>query len=423
MKDFAIEIFESVKRNKLRTALAGFSVSWGIFILIVLLGAGNGLLNAFREAGGQWKSNTMMVGSGMTSKPANGYKAGRWIRMTEKDIAITASNTFADHIDQVVGTLSASGITIVYGANSISTSLEGVYPEHADMEGWQMLAGRFINKKDLEDKRKVLVLGSRDVTQLLGEEYTPESALGKRVKVNNMSFTIIGVLKSDEMSMSEQYTIPFTTLMHIFNKGKYMDSVIFSFHGLDSEEENEQFEKDYKSVLNAVHSAAPDDERAFWIWNRFTQNMKMNTASRVLTIALWIIGIFTLLSGIVGISNIMLITVKERTHEFGIRKAIGASPWSIARLIVGESVAITSVFGYVGMFLGMLACDSLSDLVTSLSTVDLMGMKMSILKDATVGLDIALEATLLLIIAGTIAGLSPALKAANVRPIEALNAR
>ena len=195
----------------------------------------------------------------------------------------------------------------------------------------------------------------------------------------------------------------------------------FTFHGLETEEANEAFEKEYKRALNTVHDAAPDDERAIWISNTFTMNMQMNKGRHILEVFLWVIGLFTLLSGIVGVSNIMLITVKERTHEFGIRKAIGADPWSIMKLIIAESVSITAFFGYIGMVLGMLAC-SILDATVGSRPLELFGESITVMRDPSVGLDIALEATLLLIIAGTVAGLIPARKAARVKPIEALRA-
>jgi putative ABC transport system permease protein len=214
---------------------------------------------------------------------------------------------------------------------------------------------------------------------------------------------------------------------------KYIESIVktvkkeggaaytFTFHGLDTEEAHEEFEASYRAAINMRHHASPTDKGAIWINNHFTQNLQLNKARRVLNIALWIIGLFTLLGGIVGVSNIMLITVKERTHEFGIRKAIGASPLSITKLIMAESVTITAFFGYVGMIAGLAACELL-DKTLGQQTMDVMGEQIAVLINPTVGIDVAVEATILLIIAGSIAGLAPALKAARVRPIEALRA-
>ncbi len=194
-----------------------------------------------------------------------------------------------------------------------------------------------------------------------------------------------------------------------------------NFNGLETEAENEAFELRLKKILNARHSAAPDDESAYYIWNQFTQNMQMNKGRSILNTGLWIVGLFTLLGGIVGVSNIMLITVKERTHEFGIRKAIGAGPWNITKLIIAESVAITAFFGYIGMVLGMIAC-IIMDQTVGQESMDMFGQSIRLLINPTVGLSEAIKSTVLLVIAGTIAGLFPAVKAARVRPIEALRA-
>ena len=186
-------------------------------------------------------------------------------------------------------------------------------------------------------------------------------------------------------------------------------------------QENEDFEKLYTTDLNANHHAAPDDDNAIWIWNRFTQNLQMNTGMSIIRTALWIIGIFTLLSGIVGVSNIMLITVKERTREFGVRKAIGATPWSILRLIIVESVIITTFFGYIGMLLGI-GANAYLDATAGSKTVDSGLFELTIFLNPTVGLGVCLEATLVMIVAGTIAGLVPARRAAHIKPIDALRA-
>ena len=196
---------------------------------------------------------------------------------------------------------------------------------------------------------------------------------------------------------------------------------MFSFHGLESEEENEAFEDAYRRTINANHQAAPEDEETIWIWNRFLNNMQMNQGMSIIRTALWIIGIFTLLSGIVGVSNIMLISVKERTREFGIRKAIGAKPLSILKLIIVESVIITTFFGYIGMVIGI-AANQYMDATIGHEQTDTGLFKTTLFVNPTVGLDVCVEATLVMIIAGTLAGLIPARKAAHIRPIEALRA-
>ena len=419
MGDLFIEIWESVRRNKLRTSLTGVAVAWGIFMIIVLLGAGNGLMNAVLSNTGDMQTNTMMMGGGWTSKPYDGLRSGRRISLDDKDVATIAGPAFIEHVDEVSATVSQSGM-VSYGDNHFSGTLTGTYPSYAGMEGIKMARGRFINPNDIDEKRKVAVISTRNARNLFdGTDY--DSYIGRRIRVADVSFRIIGVYQVDESNMSSEMFVPFTTLKIVYGKGEEIGELIFSFHGLDTEEDNEQFESHVKAVVNKAHRAAPDDERATWIWNRFTEEMQMNNAVRILRIALWIIGIFTLMSGVVGVSNIMLVTVKERTHEFGIRKAIGARPSAISSLIITESVLITAFFGYVGMVLGMFACLYL-DATVAQNTMEVMGMQISMMKDPTVGLDVALEATLLLVVAGTIAGLAPARKAAAVRPIEALRA-
>ena len=245
--------------------------------------------------------------------------------------------------------------------------------------------------------------------------------LGKMIKCGGINFKVIGILKSDMSSSTRDIFAPFTSVRTMFNKGKYVDEITFTFHGLETEEENEIFEQRLRALINTSHKAAPDDNRAIWIWNRFTQSLQMAKGTDIVSTALWIIGLLTLLSGIVGVSNIMLITVKERTREFGIRKAIGASPWNITRLILAESITITAFFGYIGMFFGLVVCEIL-DVTLGQSSLSVLGQEISVFVNPTVGVDTALEATLVLIISGAIAGLFPAMNAAKVRPIEALRA-
>ena len=420
MRDVFTEIWESVRRNKLRTSLTGFAVSWGIFMLIVLLGAGNGLQNSFFQGGDRFASNTMQVGGGRTSKPYDGLTEGRRIILDEKDVTLTDGSTFSDHIDQVIATVSTSG-TASYGKKSVSVDIEGNYPERQQMEKIELVAGRYVNQKDIQQNRKVIILPQNTAESLLPDNTPATELIGKHIRVGTLSYLVVGITKSDRMRGNNMATAPFTTIKNIYGKGNEIEDITFTFHGLNSQAENTEFEDQYRAAVNLRHRAAPDDRRALWIWNRFTQNLQMNTVSSILEIALWIIGLFTLLGGIVGVSNIMLITVKERTHEFGIRKAIGASPWDITKLILAESVTITAIFGYIGMFLGMVVCQIL-DKTVGQASMSVMDEKIAMLVNPTVGLDVAIEATVVLIIAGTLAGLFPARKASRVRPIEALRA-
>ena len=421
MQDLITEIWESVRRNKLRTSLTGFSVAWGIFMIIVLLGAGNGLMNSFNQDSEGYATNTMSVYANVTSKPYNGYKKGRYMQLNEQDLQLLARQ-FPDIIEQITTSVSRSGFTMNYKKKYFNNmSLNGTFPGQASMDRIEIKAGRFINNLDIAEKRKVVVITHLFAKNLLEGSTNYNDILGKKVKVGNLVFTIIGVRHAEENRDDRDLYIPFTTAKAIFGMTNDLDNISFTFHGLDTEEENEAFEKRIKQILNSRHNAAPDDESSYYIWNQFTQNMQMNKGRDILNTGLWIVGFFTLLGGIVGVSNIMLITVKERTHEFGIRKAIGAKPWNITKLIIAESVAITAFFGYIGMVLGMIAC-IIMDQTVGQESMDVFGQSVRLLINPTVGLNEAIKSTILLVVAGTVAGLFPALKAAKVRPIEALRA-
>ena len=419
MRDLFIEIWESVRRNILRTCLTGFAVAWGIFMLIVLLGAGNGLMNALLGGSQSISINTMMVGGGRTSEAYAGLQSGRNIQLEAKD-ADLIMRAFPDVVDNVSVTVSVSH-NAVYQDNSVSVTLQACYPEYIDTEGLKLQYGRFVNRNDIEDRRKVMVISDQVAEIFAGSKSRIPSMLGKMVRCGNINFKVVGILKSDMSSSTRSVYTPFTTIRTMFNKGKYVDDITFTFNGLETEEENEQFEKRLRTLVNTAHKAAPDDNSAIWIWNRFTQSLQMDKGIGIVNVSLWVIGLLTLLSGIVGVSNIMLITVKERTHEFGIRKAIGAGPWNITRLILAESISITAFFGYIGMFFGLVVCEIL-DQTLGQSSVSVLGQEMSVFVNPTVGVDVAIEATLVLIISGAVAGLFPAMKAAKVRPIEALRA-
>ena len=422
MRDLLQEIWESLRRNKMRTCLTGLAVAWGIFMLIVLLGAGNGLLNAFMNDSDNFASNTMKVYGGYTSKPYDGLKQDRRIRITDKDAGLLRQPPFSEKVDVISETLVRSGYTMTYGRRYFTNvSLNATFPGDAEMNRVQMVAGRFINDKDIQDKRKVIIITHLHAKNFLAGGTDYDRLVGDKVKVGNLSFTIIGVRHGEENTDDRELYVPYSTLKSIFGLNDEVDAITFSFHGLTTQAESDAFENQVRTAFNTAHRAAPDDSRAVWIWNRFSQNLQMEKGTGILMTALWIIGLFTLVSGIVGVSNIMLITVKERTHEFGIRKALGAKPGNILKLIVTESVLITAFFGYIGMLLGMVACEIL-DATVGQSKVELFGQSIKMLDNPTVGLGTALGATVVLIVAGTIAGIFPARQAAKVKPIEALRA-
>ncbi len=422
MHDLFVEIWESLRRNKLRTVLTGFAVSWGIFMLIVLLGAGNGLLNAFMDDSDWFASNSMRLFGGYTSKPYGGYQTNRRIKLTADDMETLKNSVTGDYIDDMTTQVNKGGLTMSLGDHYLNNvSMQGVYPSTLEMDKLNLLCGRYLNDRDITLQRKVIVINSREAESLLGGRTDYERLIGKQVRVDSLSFKIVGILKADSDTWNSNVDVPYSTLRTIYNMGEEVNQITFTFHGLPTKEDNEMFETQIKTVLNNAHHAALDDDGTIWIWNRFTQHLQMETGAGILRTALWVIGLLTLLSGITGVSNIMLITVKERTHEFGIRKAIGARPWSVVKLIIAESVTITIAFGYIGMILGLVACE-IMDATVGQSSVSVFNESMRVFVNPTVGIWTAVGATVVLVVAGTIAGLVPAVKASRVKPIEALNA-
>lgn len=419
MRDILTEIWATARRNKLRTTLSGFAVAWGIFMLIFLLGAGNGLINATQQNSHRYLNTSMVIFGGQTSKAHKGLKEGRKIELNDRDMEITQER-FSDNVEEVGAELDHGNTTMSHGKEYTAANISGVYPNDYIINKRDMIYGRFINKIDIRDRRKSIVI-SDDMAKELSPTGNVEDMLGQIVRMEDLAFHIVGIYQVDKSMMGTDAFIPFTTYRTIYNVGDKTGNIVFSFKGLETEQQNEAFEQRYRASLNGNHGAAPDDEEAVWIWNRFTQAMQMNTGMGMLRTALWIVGIFTLLSGIVGVSNIMLITVKERTHEFGIRKAIGATPWSILRLIIIESIIITTFFGYIGMVLGIAANEYMNATIGNMK-VDSGMFTTTMFVNPTVGLDVCINATLLMVVAGTIAGLIPARKAARVRPIEALRA-
>ena len=418
MRELIKEIWSTSKRNKLRTSLTGFAVAWGIFMLIFLLGAGNGLINAQLQQSTRFLANSMRVFPGETSKAYKGLKEGRSITLNDRDILIS-NQTYGQYVDDVGGRLEQYNVNINYGDNYVaSQSLVGVAPTHPKIDKTEMIAGRFINEIDMKDQRKNVVL-SRSQAKELCKDY--RSLVGKNVKISNLNFQVVGIYKDDESRNNTDAFIAYSTIKTIYAKGDDAGSLEFTIKNLKTQEDNEQFEKNYRASINNNHQAAPDDDRTVWLWNRYMDNIQMNQGIAIMQTALWIVGLFTLLSGIVGVSNIMLITVKERTREFGVRKAIGAKPWSILKLIITESIIITSFFGYIGMVCGV-AANEIMDATIGHTTVDTGLFKAAMFVNPTVGIGTCIGATIAIVIAGTIAGLIPAIKAARIRPIEALRA-
>lgn len=415
MFDYLSEVFTTILQNKLRTALTGFAVAWGIFMLIVLLGAGNGLMNAFLRNKEGLVMNTVEVYPGYTSVPYQGMQKGRPISLKNSDLDFT-KKVLNEEVDESMSSVSLNNCTVSYKDESVKLAMDGVYPTALYIEPMTVVKGRFINMRDMNEKRKVVILLEQTARIL----FPRQNPIGKYVTIDGLAYQVVGI-GSTKMNFRMYAYMPFTTMQQIYAKGDLVNQLTFTTHNLTTKDANDHFVERYRAVMGMHKAFAPTDKSAIWIFNHFTQYLQQQEGENILKTALWVVGLFTLLSGIVGVSNIMLITVRERTHEFGIRKALGAKPLSILWLIVTESVMITTFFGYIGMVLGIAATEYMN-VVGGEQTVDSGMFSFTYFSDPTVDLAVAIQATFTLIVAGTLAGVIPAWKAARIRPIEALRA-
>lgn len=414
LEDFK-EIYYSVARNKFRTVLTGFSIAWGIFMLIVLLGAGNGLINAFNSMSGNLPLNSVRIYPGSTSMEYNGLNPGRATKLDVGDIELT-EHSFAGNVSSAGAQLTLSSVILTGPKGYVSLDINGVYPDYMRFQPMAMVYGRFINEPDMTNKRKSIVVHRNTADVLYGQA---SNAVGQTLRCGSMAYEVVGVYSDDNSVGSPKAYIPFSTLQLIYQKGNRVDNITISTKGLNSEKANTDFEVSYRHAMGRKHSFHPDDMSAIWISNRFLSYLQMQKGQSMLVAALWVVGILTLLSGIAGISNIMFITVKERTREIGIRRALGAKPISIMKQIVLESIVITSIFGYVGMVAGIIFTEWMNVSIGGKS-VNVGVFSAKVFVDPTVDIHTALQAMLVLVVAGTIAGLLPARKAVKISPIEAL---
>lgn len=402
MFDLIREISQTIKNNKLRTALTGIAVAWGIFMLIVLLGAARGVVNSYEDQTANSSVNSIRLWSGTTSMPYKGYRDGRWIRLQDKDMD-AISNEVASVSDVSIST-PVSGFNIVGPKDYVSGGLNAVYPDECRTQRINDINGRFINQKDIDDHRRVIVIHRDNAALLFGNA---DKALGQQLQTMNLSWKVVGVYNHEWRKSS---FIPYTTYKAITGGDGYVNEMAVRVEGISTDKEAEQTESQVRSVLARRHEFDPDDSNAVWIWNQFANYLKQGQALVYLNLAVWVIGILTLLTGIVGVSNIMFVSVRERVHEIGIRRAIGAKPKNIITQILAESVAITTLFGYVGLVAGMAILQVFNFFLGNTDGFS----------NPTVDISIALQVTAALIVAGAVAGLFPALKATKVKPVEAL---
>jgi len=416
--DLFIEITGSIKRNKLRSAATGFAITSGIFLLIVLLGAGNGVIHTLENNVGKLALDAVYVYPGVTSNAYEGYSKEQRVQIDESDGEL-AQQVAPTNIKNYTAQFSTSVTAFTEDEKKLTTTLAGVGPIFQEMMGLQVLKGRFLNEIDMKENRRVAILSETLVERLYSKD---ANVVGHYLTIDGSMYQIVGILKDGNNEYTQEILVPQTTLRLIYNRNKEADIIVMKTKGLEQSSAFKAFEAIYRKALALKHNFSPDDTQAVYVDGGSSQAEMMDTAFGLIRSSFWFLGILTLLSGVTGVSNIMLISVKERTHEFGIRKALGAKPWQIILMVILESVLITTIFGYIGMLLGIVFCQWMDASVGG-SIIDVGMESIQYFQDPTVGLDICIEATIVMIIAGAIAGFFPARKAAHIKPIEALQAR
>lgn len=409
------EIFATIKRNKLRTFLTGFSMAWGIFMLIVLLGAGNGIRNGVMINFGDSAKNVVTLWPGNSSQPFEGLQKGRRTKLDATDGPFLENEFSA--LSSMAPQIIQWGTNVNYKGDYAVSELHGVNMYVKDIEEVKIYPGdgRFINEADLTAYRKVIVLHAKTAELL----FKGKNPLGEHVTVHNVAYQVVGIYHDQNTMQTPSCYIPLTTAQRIYNPKDGYSTLSMRINGLDTNKENEQFEKDLRAAMGRKHQFAKEDYNALYVWNMWQEYMQFQGIFKGISAFLWVIGLGTLIAGVVGISNIMLITVKERTREFGIRKALGARPGTILRLILTECLMITGFFGYIGMLLGIGVTEILNAVIGTPAPTS-SNESMVLFSNPTVEPGIIIAATLLLMVAGLLAGYVPARKAVRVKPIEAL---
>lgn len=400
------EIFSTISKNKLRTFLTGFSVAWGIFMLIILLGSGTGLENGVENQFADDATNSLWIYSRQTSMPYKGYNSGREIRFTNEDYEHTKYSV--EELEHISGRFYiSSSNTTSYKNNYGTYSIRSIHPGHQYLENTMIVEGRYVNEIDIRDHTKVAVIGDLVKKDLFKNGEDP---IGEYIKIGNIPFKVVGVFedKGGEGEMRMIY-LPITTAQRVFNGSNRIHQLMFTI-GDATVEESKQIEEQLRADFAKIHHFDPSDRRAIDIFNSLENYMRVQNLFLGIRVFIWIVGIGTIIAGVVGVSNIMMIVVKERTKEIGVRKAMGATPLSIIGLIMLESIVITSLAGYIGLVLGVGLLELLN---ANIPPSDFFA-------NPEADIRLALTAVLLLVFSGTLAGFIPARRAASIKPIEAL---
>ncbi|KUJ60250.1 ABC transporter ATP-binding protein [Flavobacteriaceae bacterium CRH] len=403
------EIFEAISKNRLRTFLTGISVASGIFILVILLGAGKGLQNGIEKQFERDAAGIIEVWSGTTTKEFKGLNPGRQIQFRNSDYSQSVQK-FEDKLDLRASTFNFWGATFSYGKESGSYQYRGVDPDYGGIENLVIVQGRYINDKDLANNEKVATIGMKIKTDL----FKDKDALGQEILINNINFKVVGVFTDPggEREEARAY-LPKTTVQRAFGGGDKISNLFFTLKKTNDYDEalaqSEKFTQDLKTLLKNKNVVAPEDDGGINAYNSVKDAKQFYDLNLYIRLFFWWVGICTIIAGVVGVSNIMLIIVKERTKEIGIRKALGASPFSIISMILHESIFITTIAGFTGLLASLLLLEFVGPMVQS-----------EYFRNPQVDFSVALTTLVLLVFAGALAGFFPAYRAAKIKPIVAL---
>lgn len=405
------EIFETIQKNKLRTFLTSISVASGIFILVILLGFGRGMENGIKKEFEKDATNRISVWSRITTKEYKGLNPGRRIQLNNEDYDYI-TEMHSDEIEYETSVFRIWGATINYKEEVIPYGVEGIHPNLQQIFNQKMVEGRYINYNDIETNSKVIVISNKIKNEVFKNIDLP---INEYIKIGGVNFKIVGVYMDlgGDRAENNMY-VPFSTAQNIFNGSNRVNNFNFTVETEDdfekSVELSDKFERDLTTYLKQAHVIAPDDNSAIRVYNAIKDAKRYHTLTSNIAFFFWFVGICTIIAGVVGVSNIMLIIVKERTKEIGIRKALGAKPWAIISMILQESIFITSVAGFGGLILSM-------------SLLEIIGPNVQIeyILNPSVDFTIAITMVFVLIIAGALAGFFPAWKAASIQPVQALS--
>ncbi|MFC4028409.1 ABC transporter permease [Zunongwangia endophytica] len=404
------EIFETISKNKLRTFLTGLSVASGIFILVILLGIGEGMKHGIEKEFQSDAANVIYVYPGVTTKEYKGLNPGRSIQMKNEDYEFTKREN-KDELELNSSIYRIWSGMVTYGKESGSYRVEGVYPDYQFLENSSMVQGRFLNHKDIQESTKIAVIGNRVKIDLFKDS---DDVVGQYVEISGIKFQVVGVYTDPGGEREESRVfVPIKTAQKVFSGGNDVDLLSFTLEPKDTYEEalaaSNSFTDKVETYLKGKHTVAPDDNSAIRVNNMLENTKRFYDLMGMIKMFFWGVGICTIIAGVVGVSNIMLIIVKERTREIGVRKALGAEPLSIIGMVLHESIFVTSFAGLTGLISGLILLDLAGPLIQT-----------DFLYNPTVDFNVALSTVVILIVAGALAGFFPAYRAARIKPIVAL---